>query len=91
MAGLRAASPSKPLGVSREVVLRRLLILDRTTQQFYERKRKQFEEEYRNQQDQQEGFAPPYRMAITTAGPLFTRLVLSNYLLDEITASEVSE
>ncbi len=84
---------AKWYGVSREVLLRRLLILERITRAFYDRKRREYREEYEEQAVQRrvEGFAPPHQVAISAAGPFFTRLVLSNYHQDHITASEVSD
>ncbi len=77
-------------GVSREVILRRLLILGRATQGFYKEKRAEFEDAYA-QSPPEEGFAPPHRIALSTAGPLFARLVLTSYYQDSITASDVSD
>lgn len=79
-------------GVSREVLLRRLLICGRTTEAFYRQKREQFQLEYEAQaKPVTGGFAPPDRVAISSAGPAFVRLVLSNYYQDHITASDVSD
>jgi hypothetical protein len=72
--------------------LRRLLICGRTTEAFYRQKRKQFQLEYDAQAKHAlGGFAPPDRIAISSAGPTFVRLVLSNYYQDRITASDVSD
>lgn len=79
-------------GVSREVLLRRLLICGRTTEGFYRQKREQFQQEYEAQAKRAAGgFAPPDRIAISSAGPTFVRLVLSNYYQDHLTASDVSD
>lgn len=79
-------------GVSREVLLRRLLICGRTTEAFYRRKREQFQLEYEAQTKRGAGgFAPPDRIAVSSAGPTFVRLVLNNYHQDYITASDVSD
>jgi len=80
-------------GVSREVLLRRLLILEHITKAFYDRKTRQYHEEYEEQAEQRpaEGFAPPHQMAISAVGPFFARLVLSRYHQEHITASEVSD
>lgn len=80
-------------GVSREVILRRLLIFERITKAFYDRKTRQYHEEYEEQAKQHpaEGFAPPHQMAISVVGPFFARLVLSSYYQEHITASEVSD
>jgi len=80
-------------GVSREVLLRRLLICERTTYAFYRRKRKQFQEEYEEQAERpsRPGYAPPDRVAVSSAGPFFVRLVLRNYHQENITESNVSD
>ena len=79
-------------GVSREVILRRLTIFDLASQAYYENMCARFEQEYRRQAEGSEGgFAPPYRVALSTAGALYTRLVLANYYRDAITASDVSD
>jgi Zn-dependent peptidase ImmA (M78 family)/transcriptional regulator with XRE-family HTH domain len=83
-------SLSNRFGVSRRVILRRLLILGRTTQAFYKDKQAEFDETYARLQPE-EGFAPPYRVALSTAGPLFARLVLTSYYQESITASDVSD
>lgn len=77
--------------VSREVLLRRLLIFNRTTKEFYEKKRKQFIKQYDEiRKRETSGFPPHYRLAISTAGPLFIRLVFNNYYQDKITTSDLS-
>lgn len=78
--------------VSREVILRRLLICGRTSSQFYKRKRQEFEAAYEDLRGaKRAGFAQPYRVAINAAGPSFTRLVLNSYHLEKITASDLSD
>lgn len=77
--------------VSREAMLRRLLILKQTTEEFYQKKRQQFLEEHRRKEDKKEGFAPPDRIAVSTAGPAFVRLVLKSFYEERITSSEVSD
>lgn len=79
-------------GVSREVVLRRLLTLGRTTETFYQQKRHQYLAEYRHEQESvQGGPVPQHRLVLALAGPLFVRTVLSNYYQNNLTASDVSE
>lgn len=80
-------------GASREAVLRRLLILDRITLTFYQRKRRDFAQEHerRRQGTRGSAFAPPYTMAWTTRGKLFTRLVLQSYDDERITSSDVAD
>ena len=77
-------------GVSREVILRRLLILGKTTQGFYEEKCDQYQYEYLTT-GKKGGFALPHNMAISTAGYTFVRLVLENYRQETISASDVAE
>lgn len=85
-------SLAEKYGASREAMLRRLLILGRTTERFYRRKRAQFQREYEERRDQREpGFAPPHRMAISSAGPVFVQIVLTNYHQENITASDVAD
>lgn len=77
--------------VSREVVLRRLLILERTTTEFYREKRREFQQEASARREAVAGGpAPPHRRAISSAGPLFTRLVLESYHRENITAADLS-
>ncbi len=72
-------------------MLRRLLILGRTSGDFYKQMRKKYAEAYEAREPKRGGFAPPHRLAISSAGPLFVRLVLSNYHQEIITASAVSD
>lgn len=86
--------------VSREAVVRRLLVLRKTNEDFYRKKRWQYQAEFEAQREEAEqrkdlgvgpgGFAPPDRMAVARAGHLFTRLVLSSYHQEKITANELS-
>lgn len=80
-------------GASEEAVLRRLVILDRVPQTFYQRKRAEYQRRYLELREKRAngGFAPPSTMAVTTAGKLFTRLVLQAYDDTLITSSDVSE
>lgn len=85
---------AKRYNVSREVLLRRLLIIGLTTKEFYQRKREEFEAEYElleKSRSAQGGYAPPHRMAISSAGHLFTHLVLTSYHQERITSSDLSE
>ncbi len=78
--------------VSSEVLLRRLLICGRTTREFYQRKRREFEQQYEMLGRRiRSGHVPPYRVAISKAGPMFIRLVLSNYYQENITTSDLSD
>lgn len=77
-------------GVSREVVLRRLLILGRTTERFYRAKRDQWQAEF-EAREAPSGGPGQHILAVNRAGPLFTRLVLTNYRQENITASDVAD
>ena len=70
-------------------MLRRLLTLGKTTEGFYEEYRERYAQAPNTQQGG--GFAPPDRLAVSTSGLLFTRLVLGNYHQNTITASDVAE
>jgi Zn-dependent peptidase ImmA (M78 family)/transcriptional regulator with XRE-family HTH domain len=78
---------------SREVVLRRLLILGRTDENFYRRKRRQFmaEWEARTAKPKDTGPVPPAITAVIRSGRLLSRMVLSSYSHGIITPSDVSE
>jgi Zn-dependent peptidase ImmA (M78 family) len=85
---------SRQFGGSREAALVRLLTLGLTTQTFYDRMRREFLKQYAQQQKEKEkaaGFAPPHVVAISSAGPLLTSLVVESFNRDKITASEVSD
>lgn len=77
---------------SREVILRRLLICGRLTEEFYRAKRSQLLKEFETEKaERKEGYAPPHRVAVSTAGPFFVSLVLNNYYQGNINVSDVSE
>jgi Zn-dependent peptidase ImmA (M78 family)/DNA-binding XRE family transcriptional regulator len=89
---------SSRYGVSREVILRRLLIQGLTTNEFYEIKRKQFREEYyewlrlKKDRDREQKGGPKQQDIVTSStGYFFVRLVLANYYQDKITLSDVSD
>jgi Zn-dependent peptidase ImmA (M78 family)/transcriptional regulator with XRE-family HTH domain len=79
--------------VSREVILRRLLILGRTTEDFYETKRREYLAQYAQlaQARRQEGYAPIFRLALRDNGRRYTGLVLDAYERDRITPADVSD
>jgi Zn-dependent peptidase ImmA (M78 family) len=85
---------SRQFGGSREAALVRLLTLKLTTQSFYDRMRNEFIKRYQEQLERRqetEGFAPPHVIAVSSAGPLFTNLVVENFNREKITASDVSD
>ena len=85
-------SLSRKFGGSREALLVRLLSLGRTTEKFYYKKRDEYRLEYTKWREQRkEGFAPPHVVSLSSAGPLFTNLVIENFNREHITASDVSD
>jgi len=85
---------AEQFAVSREVVLRRLLILGRTTDAFYERKRAQYLAQYQalaTRAREREGFAPLFRVVVRDNGRRYTRLVLEALDRERITLADVSE
>lgn len=78
-------------GASREAVLRRLLIMGKTSQAFYQRKRDEFLKQYEQVRDKDEGgFVPFPRKVVLGNGRLLTSLVLDAYEARAITGSELS-
>ena len=79
-------------GASREVVLRRLLILGRTTQDHYNRMRRLFQvqQEQAKPRESKGGPAPDV-MALTRSGTLFTKLAIESYHQQKITLSDLSD
>jgi Zn-dependent peptidase ImmA (M78 family)/DNA-binding XRE family transcriptional regulator len=76
--------------VSREVILRRLLSLGKTTRDFYEAKRGQFLEEYRRSREEGGGFLEYYRRILRDNGAAFTSLLLDAYRQEAISARDLS-
>lgn len=79
--------------VSKEVILRRFLILGRTTKDFYEKKRKEFLEQYEQYRNRKKSSGGPayFRLVMRNNGLAYTKLVLEAYYQDYITMSEVSD
>jgi Zn-dependent peptidase ImmA (M78 family) len=74
--------------VSREVILRRMLICGLTTKEFYEQKRSEWQP---RKAPLSSGGPAPHTRAISTVGNTFIRLVLANYYQENITSSDVSD
>ena len=86
------AALARTYNASREVVLRRLLILGRTTEDFYQRRRKLFLREYEAiKKNKKPGIVLPHVKAISNCGLGFVRLVLDGYSREKITSSDLSE
>lgn len=82
---------SNKFKVSQEVILRRLLLLGKTTQAFYARKHEKFLEQYQRQSEESgAGFMRYYRRVLRANGPAFTSLVLSAYYNDAISSRDLS-
>lgn len=84
--------------VSREVIVRRLLILGRTDEAFYARKRDQWGDEYKAAEERRRQEAdgkprpiPQDLIAVARAGQFFSLLILSSYSHGRITASDVAD
>lgn len=84
-------------GVSHEVILRRLLTLNRTTAEFYRQKRAEFMARYvamearlKEQRGDDEIKRNIPQETVTALGAPFVRLVLNNYYQDHITLSDVA-
>jgi Zn-dependent peptidase ImmA (M78 family)/DNA-binding XRE family transcriptional regulator len=78
--------------VSREVIIRRLLLCNLINAQFYKKMREKLQEEYvLFSAHKKEGFAPPDVLALSRAGKPFARLVLDGYHEKKISASDVSD
>lgn len=83
---------SRKFGGSREALLVRLLALNRTNEKFYYGKRDEYQRAYSEWRKQRkEGFALPHVVSLSSAGPLFTALVIENFNREHITASDVSD
>lgn len=83
-------------GVNREVVLRRLLIFSKTTKEFYEEKRAQYQKEYkefaeREKKKKKKGFLPPANDAVSALGRPYVHTVLDAFHQERLTASRVSD
>lgn len=78
--------------VSQEVILRRLLTLEKTTESFYNLKLKEYSEYYKRQKEEvvHRGFVPFYRMVLRTNGRAYTNIVLSAYNNEFISSKELS-
>lgn len=78
--------------VSWEVVLRRLLIAGRATDEFYRAKRRELIQYYEQKRRKTSpGYASPPKIALSTVGQHFARLVLNSYYQEKITARDVSD
>jgi len=77
------------LTVSREVILRRLLSLGLTTEQFYSLKRGQYLEQYKRMK--KSGFLLPHRKALRDSGKAFTYLLFNAHYNNVLSARDFSK
>ncbi len=85
------AALAREYSVSREAILRRLLILGRTSDRFYREKRAQFAAEAASPKTGNDsGFAPPYRQALNRMGRLYAKGVLEGFYDGRVSASDLS-
>jgi Zn-dependent peptidase ImmA (M78 family) len=78
--------------VSKEVILRRLLISGRTTETFYKSKRDEYIEFYqRTSETESEGFPPYYRLVIRNNGTYYIKMILNAYYQEFISSSQLSD
>ncbi len=83
---------AKVYGINREVILRRLLIFSRTTKEFYEQKRGQYQKEYATRPKKTKpGFLPPALDAVSSLGRPYVHIVLDAFHQEKITAGGVSD
>ena len=83
-------SLARKFKVSREVILRRLLILNRTTNDFYQAKREEYLAEIRPPKKPKELRIPIHIKVLARTGRSYARLILASFNQDKITSSEVS-
>lgn len=81
---------SKEFRVSREVIVRRLLTVGKTTSSFYESKRLAYAAEL-TKRPPPTGGPPPHALAVARAGKLFTGVVVRSYSEGRITSADVSD
>ena len=84
-------SLSNKFNVSREAILRRLLIEEKTTNHFYEEKRKQYIAQYKKRKPRKESHPQYHIIELSKTGHFYARFALSSYYQDKITASELSD
>lgn len=83
-------------GVSREVILRRLLAINKTTEYFYQQKREQYQAEHKIKTNQEKvekksSPIPQHYIVLNKTGRKFARLVLESYRQNKIGLLDVSE
>ena len=83
---------SNSFRVSREVILRRLLILEKISKNFYEDKIKEFREEFKQVKAQSKGgWLVPYRKCLQERGSSFISMVFEAKRLGKITTRDITD
>lgn len=77
--------------VSWETILRRLLILNRTTEKFYQMKRDQWQKEYKEREKKQGGGQLSPGRCFSENGASFVSIVLEAYREEKISSTDVAE
>ena len=85
------SSLSRTFGVSREVILRRLLILEKTSRKFYLEKRSDYLKALESIPKKKSGFVPPSTNVVSATGKPYIRMVLDAFNTNRITTSDVSD
>jgi len=82
---------ARPFKVSREVILRRLLILGLTTQTYYERKRREWAKEKRDE-PRKKGFrVNPARISLTERGAPLVSMLVDSYSQGNMTFADLTD
>jgi Zn-dependent peptidase ImmA (M78 family) len=85
------AALAREYSVSREAVLRRLLIVGRTTDRFYREKRRQYAAEAAAREEDEGGLVvPQFRQALNRLGRLYAKGVLESFYDGRVSASDLS-
>ena len=85
---------SRLFGVSREVIVRRLLILGRVSPELYQARRDEYVKEYQRRDDarsQKGGFLPPASDVVSTLGSRYVSLVLDAWYNEALTRSDLAD
>ncbi len=78
--------------VSREAIVRRLVVVGWATEAFYDRKREAYLVQYRARAVKaRDRFAPPFRIVLRDNGRQYTRLILDALDREQITLADVSD
>jgi Zn-dependent peptidase ImmA (M78 family) len=81
----------REFGVSRFVVLRRLQELGRATREYYARRHADWLADFHAIPDRQDAIVPPHRMAISSCGRAFSKLVVRALHENVITLSDAAD